>query len=170
MTTTDLHTALLRPAILQILRATGFNHAKPHVIDTLTDLTARYLSLLSTTTAQTAFNLHNSPVPTIQDVRIALSSVGALTPQMSTAEEELKGEVEIVEAGVSMKVPFEDLRGVENFANWATGSANREIRRIAGFGEDGAAGANVEEIAAGLEDEDDYLDGKSGALFWLMLD
>lgn len=41
--------------------------------------------------------------------------------------------------------------------NWAHGPVNKGIRRIAGFGDD----ANVEEIAAGLDDQDDYLTGQS---------
>ena len=153
MTSADLHTALLRPAVLQMLRAGGFSYAKPAVVDTVTDLAARYLLLLASSTAQNAFNTHNTCVPTIQDVRIALSQVGALAPQMSTAEESLREDVEISEG---VWVPFEDLRGVEAFVNWAHGPVNKEIRRIAGFGDD----ANVEEIAAGLDDQDDYLSGK----------
>ncbi|KAL6250809.1 hypothetical protein RBB50_003112 [Rhinocladiella similis] len=149
MTSADLHTALLRPAVIQILRAAGFGYAKPAVIDTLTDLAARYLLLLSTSTAQNAFNTHNTFVATVQDVRLALSQIGALTPQMSTAEEGLRDDVEV--DGVA--VPFEDLRGVQAFVNWAQGPVNKEMRRIAGFEDD----ANVEEIAAGLDDKEDYL-------------
>ncbi|OCT49365.1 Bromodomain associated DNA binding protein [Cladophialophora carrionii] len=150
MTSADLYTALLRPAVLQILRAAGFGYAKPAVIDTVTDLAARYLLLLASSTAQNAFNLHNTFVPTIQDVRLALSQAGALYPQMSTAEESLRDDVQIAEGAW---VPFEDLRGVEAFVNWAYGPVNKEIRRIAGFGGE----ANVEEIAAGLDDQEDYL-------------
>lgn len=149
MTSADIHTALLRPAVLQILRAAGFNYARPAVIDTVTDLAARYLSLLSSTTAQNAFNNHNDFTPTVQDVRLALTEVGALVPQMSTTEEQLKPDVEVD----GVMVPFEDLRGVENFVSWAQGPVNTQIRRIAGFGNE----VNVEEIAAGLDEEEDYL-------------
>lgn len=152
MTSNDLHTALLRPAIIQILRAAGFGYTRPAVIDSLTDLAARYLLLLASATAQNAFNLHNTPVPTIQDVRLALSQTGALVPQMSTVEESLRGDVEVE----GVMVPFEDLRGVEGFINWAQGPVNKEIRRVAGFGDD----VNVEEIATGLDDQEDYLSGK----------
>lgn len=154
MTSADLQTALLRPAVLQILRAAGFGYARPAVVDTVCDLAARYLILLATSTAQNAFNTHNSHVPTIQDVRLALSQAGALVPQMSTVEEGLKDDVEIE----GVLVPFEDLRGVEGFVNWAHGPVNKGIRRIAGFGDD----ANVEEIAAGLDEQEDYLTGKLG--------
>lgn len=156
MTSADLHTALLRPAVLQVLRAAGFSYAKPAVIDTVTDLAARYLLLLASSTAQNAFNTHNNLVPTIQDVRLALSQAGALIPQMGTAEESLRADVQIAEG---VWVPFEDLRGVEAFVNWAHGPVNKEIRRIAGFGDD----ANVEEIAAGLDEREDYLSGEFSA-------
>ena len=151
MTSADLHTALLRPAVIQILRAAGFGYARPAVIDTVTDLAAKYLLLLASSTAQNAFNTHNTFVPTIQDVRLALNQAGALSPQMSTTEESLRDEVEVEGA----MVPFEDLRGVQGFVNWAQGPINKEIRRIAGFGDD----ANVEEIAAGLDEKEDYLTG-----------
>ncbi len=151
MTSADLHTALLRPAVIQILRAAGFGYARPAVIDTVTDLAAKYLLLLASSTAQNAFNTHNTFVPTIQDVRLALNQAGALAPQMSTTEESLRDEVEVEGA----LVPFEDLRGVQGFVNWAQGPVNKEIRRIAGFGDD----ANVEEIAAGLDEKEDYLTG-----------
>ncbi|OAG36047.1 hypothetical protein AYO21_09765 [Fonsecaea monophora] len=150
MTSADLHTALLRPAVLQILRAAGFSAARPVVIDTVTDLAARYLLLLASSTAQNAFNTHNTFVPTIQDVRLALTQAGALVPQMNTVEESVRGDVEIMEG---VWVPFEDLRGVEAFVNWAHGPVNKEIRRIAGFGDD----VNVEEIAAGLDEQEDYV-------------
>ncbi|EXJ88718.1 hypothetical protein A1O1_05650 [Capronia coronata CBS 617.96] len=149
MASDDLYTALLRPAVIQILRAAGFGYTRPAVIDCLTDLAARYLILLAASTAQNALTLHNTPVPTIQDVRLAMSQAGALTPQMSTVEENLRDDVEVE----GVMVPFEDLRGVEGFVNWAQGPVNKEIRRVAGFGDD----ANVEEIAAGLDDQEDYL-------------
>jgi transcription initiation factor TFIID subunit 3 len=136
------------------LRAAGFGYARPAVIDTVTDLAAKYLMLLASSTAQNAFNTHTTFVPTIQDVRLALSQAGALAPQMSTVEESLREDVEIE----GLLLPFEDLRGVQGFVNWAQGPVNKEIRRIAGFGDD----VNVEELAAGLDEQEDYLTGQFG--------
>lgn len=155
MTSSDLHAALLRPAVLQILRAAGFGYARLAVVDTMTDLAARYLLLLASSTAQNALNSHNYEIPTIQDVRTAMTQAGAFVPQMSVVEEGLKGDVEVD----GVMVPFEDLRGVERFVNWAHGPVNKEIRRIAGFGDDAI---NLEEITAGLDDQEDYLTGE----FW----
>jgi len=152
MAASDVHAALLRPAVLQILRASGFSYARPVVVDTITDLAARYLLLLASSTAQNAFNNHDENVPTVQDVRLAIYDAGALRPQMSPKEEQAKG-VEVVEDSL---VPFEDLRGVRAFIDWARGPVNKETRRIAGLG----GAVNVEDLAAGLDEQEDYLTGK----------
>lgn len=157
MTSNTLHQSLLRPAIVQILRAAGYTSAKPAVLDTVTDLAARYLLLLATSTAQNALICHNTYVPTVQDVRLALSENGALFPQMTPMEEAKRDEVEV--AGEWM--PFEDLRGVQAFVDWAHGDVNRETRRIAGFSGDEL---NVDQIAAGTDEKVDYLTGESALL------
>lgn len=151
MTTADLYIALLRPAVIQILRATGFSYAKPAVIDCLTDLTARYLSILAASSAQNAFNNHNDYVPTTQDIRQAMAENGGLRPQISTVEEAAKGFEEID----GQWVPFEDMRGVNAFLEWAQGPVNKEIRRVAGLGGE----IDVNEIAAGVDETEDYLTG-----------
>lgn len=115
-----LHNALLRPPIIQILRAAGFHSTRPSVLDTVVDLAARYLQLLASSAADHANNSHpDAPAPTLDDIRLALQDAGALRPQMRDTEEAWRGE--------------EDLRGLEGFLSWFTGPVNREIRRIAGF-------------------------------------
>lgn len=146
--------ALLRPAVLQILRATGYHSAKTSVLDSVTDLAARYFLHLCQLTA--VYAAHNNdappallapaaaegpgttphqnpaiPAPSIVDVRMALQRVGALLPERLEEEQEYLGE--------------EDTRGVEAFVAWAMGALNREIARIALDGEDEAG---------------DYLDGE----------
>lgn len=154
MSSVHLHHALLRPAVLQILRAAGFNYTRSAVLDTVTDLAARYLLLLASATAQHAFNNHNDYVPTVQDVRQALLEVGAFRPQLSVLEERAKGVEEIN----GETVPFEDLRGVDGFVNWARGPANKEIRRIAGLVSENSTGEGL----AVLDEEEDYVTGESG--------
>lgn len=151
MTSSDLHSSLLRPAVLQILRATGFTNTKPVVLDTITDLTARYLLLLAKSTVENAVSNHDDCVPTIQDVRLAMTAVGALRPQLDASEEAAKGMEEV--DGVLL--PFEDLRGVRAFVEWAQGNVNRETRRVAGFGNE----IDVAEIAAGVDEKEDYVTG-----------
>jgi transcription initiation factor TFIID subunit 3 len=140
--------ALLRPAVLQILRATGYHSAKTSVLDSVTDLAARYLLHLCQLTA--LYATHNNdepspflpengapppnpvvPAPTIVDVRMALQRSGALLPERIPEEQEYLGE--------------EDTRGVEAFIAWATGPLNREIKRIA---------------LDGIDEAGDYLDGE----------
>ncbi|TPR03068.1 hypothetical protein CAN33_0013095 [Aspergillus niger] len=120
MSGSNLHNALLRPPIIQILRAAGFHATRPSVLDTLADLTAQYIMILASSATTHAANAHpHDPVPVLEDIYQALQDAGALRPQLREWEEDWQGE--------------EDMRGLEGFLSWFTGPANREIRRIAGF-------------------------------------
>ena len=119
MSSNALYGSLLRPIVLQILRAAGFQAARPAVVDTLVDLTIRYLMLLGQATASYSMENHNDLTPTILDVRSALQDVGALRPQINNVEEYFRG--------------AEDMRGIEAFLAWIRGDVNKEIRRIAGL-------------------------------------
>ncbi|KAK6372962.1 hypothetical protein LTR64_004881 [Lithohypha guttulata] len=151
MPASDLHSALLRPAVMQILKAAGFNLAKPSVVDTVADLAARYLLVLASEAVQSAKYTHGDNELTIQDIRMALQKVGALRPQLSATEEATR-ETEFVNG---VLVPFEDLRGVDNFIEWAHGPVCKEIRRVAGL--DGGEFDNVADLAAGMDENEDYV-------------
>ncbi|KAI4088781.1 MAG: hypothetical protein LQ344_005834 [Seirophora lacunosa] len=143
MSSTTLHTSLLRPPILHILRAAGFHATKPHVLDTLVDLAARYLSMLALNATAHAQENHNDPIPTITDVRMALEDVGAFQPQVSAMEERITGK--------------QDGSGVDAFLRWMKGEENREIRRIAGLVE-------TDGLMLGIDmptDKEDFLTGTS---------
>ncbi len=57
-----LYHALLRPAVLQILRATGYHSAKTSVLDSVTDLAARYfLNLCHLTAVYATHNTNRDP-------------------------------------------------------------------------------------------------------------
>ncbi|KAL8779186.1 MAG: hypothetical protein Q9213_007072 [Squamulea squamosa] len=137
MSSNAIYTSLLRTPVLHILRAAGFHATKPAVLDTLVDLTARYLTLLASNSAIHAQENHNDLILTVTDVRMALQDVGALWPQKSAMEENLIGE--------------EDMRGVDNLVKWMMGEENREIRRVAGLIESEVALPGVE-VPAGRED------------------
>lgn len=115
--------ALLRPAIIQILRATGFHCARPAVIDSLTDLAARYLEIVCQQTARHAADnaLHpdfdGNAEPTIVDVRLALQEVGAFLPEREWEEQDF--------------IEQEDTRGVDEFIAWATGPKIEQMKRVA---------------------------------------
>lgn len=112
-----LHHALLRPCILHILRAAGYHSTRSSVLDTVTDLAARYMYILAQSTAAHADLNHADLDIKIQDVRMAMQDCGALMPEKAIEEQEFYSE--------------EDMRGVEGFLEWAKGEANKEIRRIA---------------------------------------
>jgi len=117
-----LHHSLLRPCVLHILRAAGYQGTRPSVLDTLTDLAARYMFVLAQTTAMHASINHTELDITVQDVRMAMQDCGALAPEKLIEDELFDGK--------------EDMRGVEDFISWIVGKTNREIRRIALEGAD----------------------------------
>ena len=141
MSTSDVYNALLRPAVLDILRAAGFNGAKPSVVDTVVDITARYLTLLASRTAYNAYSNHNDLEPDITDVRMAMQDCGLLVPTL-TAAEELWKEIlrkplaDYDDAGAraeeERRRDREDTADVTAFIDWVTGKPNEEIMRIAG--------------------------------------
>jgi transcription initiation factor TFIID subunit 3 len=110
----SLFHALLRPSILQILRSTGYHSTRPAVLDTLTDIAARYLALLCQKAASHAQHNHGESGDfTVADVRMALQDAGALGPQRVLTEDEWMGE--------------EDVRGVEEFVRWFAGARMKEM-------------------------------------------
>ena len=76
--------ALLRPAVLQILRATGYHSAKTSVLDSVTDLAARYFLHLCHLTAlyATHNNTHGNDSDSDQPTPLLL------LPPTTTSEEE----------------------------------------------------------------------------------
>ncbi len=159
MSSQTLHTSLLRPAIIHIIRAAGFHSTRPSVLDTLTDLAARYLLLLAERTAFYAYDrtssspdspslnpsmltfpLLSSPSPTISDVRLAFSSISFFNSTLTASEEAwretLRKPLSSFPPGAREKERrrrhAEDTRDIKEFIDWATGRTNREIRRIAG--------------------------------------
>lgn len=168
----DLHRALLRPAILHTLRAAGFHSTKPSVLDTLLNLAERHLVLLASTTAQHAVSSHNDPVPTISDVRMALSDCGVLIPLEGAAEEAWKERMRIPLAELAdvpkagkqrmiaekRKRDDEDTEDVREFARWYDSSQYREIKRVAGLEKDLNVPGAVPLIGVGgsVVKEDDF--------------
>lgn len=142
MSENDLFLNLLRPAVLHILRATGFHHGKPSAVDTIVDLTARYLSLLAERTAYNAFSNHNHLTPDVTDVRMAMQDCGLLVPTMTAGEElwreVLRKPLEEYDADTTAREneqarrDAEDTADITEFIEWVQGEQNQEIRRIAG--------------------------------------
>lgn len=123
--------ALMRPAIIQILRAAGFHSAKPTVIDSLTDIAHRYLELICQETARHTTDNTLDPMfagdvaPTIVELRLALQDIGAFLPERDWEEQDFMEQ--------------EDTRGVDEFLSWATGPKTELIKKIA-LDDDGEEG------------------------------
>ncbi|KAI1491922.1 hypothetical protein F5X96DRAFT_692790 [Biscogniauxia mediterranea] len=135
LTPSEIHHALLRPAILQILRAQGYYSSTPGTVDAVTELAGSYLGAIARRAAQHAA-LHPNPdaaappaAPTLTDVRLALEECGALWPERELVSQELRGE--------------EDTRGVDDFIRWATGRKNLRIRKVAGVAAPPPAGGGA---------------------------
>lgn len=164
MSSQNLHSSLLRTPVLHILRAAGFHSTRPSVLDTLVNITERYLLLLATTTAAHANANHNTPVPTITDVRMALTDCGVLTPTQGGAEEEWKERIRIplseydnMPSGLERKQKEmkrrqeEDTQDVREFISWIVGDKNKEIRRVAGMLSEGAMDTQAEDYLTMLK-------------------
>ncbi|EER36996.1 bromodomain-containing protein [Histoplasma capsulatum H143] len=116
MSAPNLYHTLLRPPVIQILRAAGFHSASPAVIDTVTDLAARYLILLVSLTSDHANNSHDeTSIPNLHDVIMALQDVGALRPQMSFSEETLRGEEDMPDSSPAKGCVDEDSLEKEDY-------------------------------------------------------
>lgn len=138
-----LHHALLRPAVLQILRATGYTGAKPGVVDALTDIAGRYISLLASKAVFFANANHADSIPDVTDLRLALSESGILTPSLTVTDEVWR---ELMRTPISevperngirryeeSKRDEEDTEDITDFIKWFDGPVHQEIKRIAGL-------------------------------------
>lgn len=178
-TPSEIHLALLRPAILQILRAQGYYASTPTTIDCLTEIAGHYLYTIAKRTAENAtLNNYLGPpgTPDVVDVRLALEECGALWPGANpeppakrrrlsrsvTADGEEEEDETPRECDDQEKMEDDDTSGVDEFIRWAMGRKNQRIRKVAGVV--APAGAMA---AADVEGEDgtveerpsDYLDG-----------
>ncbi|KAI0136558.1 hypothetical protein BJ170DRAFT_677430 [Xylariales sp. AK1849] len=120
-TPSESHTyyhALLRPAIIQILRAQGYHSSSPRTLDTLTELAGDYMTRLAAAAHRNAESNHGPEIPlTILDARCGLQDCGAIAPKPNFTSEQWTGK--------------EDMRGIENFVNWFEGPKNAKINRMA---------------------------------------
>ncbi|KAI1813251.1 hypothetical protein GGS20DRAFT_554144 [Poronia punctata] len=149
-TASEIHLALLRPAILQILRAQGYYSSTHSTIDTLTEIAAQYMYSIAKRTAEHAtMNNYLGPpgTPDVVDVRMALEECGALNPGSAPPPPPSLDE-------------YEDTRGVDEFIRWATGRKNMRIRKIAGVVAPPTIAADVEGEDGIVEESrpTDYLD------------
>ncbi|RDI80114.1 Dolichyl pyrophosphate Man9GlcNAc2 alpha-1,3-glucosyltransferase [Venturia inaequalis] len=158
MSEKQLHHALLKPAVLQMLRAAGFAGTRPAVADTLTEITSRYIMLLASQAMAFAHLNHGDPIPDITDTRMALMNCALLQPTQTASEEMWKELLrqpieEIPEGSVLRKKEAEkrdeeDTHEIKAFINWFDGPVYKEQMRIAGLAKENVP---AEQVVEGIE-------------------
>ncbi|KAK6336327.1 hypothetical protein TWF696_001888 [Orbilia brochopaga] len=105
--------SLLRISTAQMLRHAGLAGSRPSVLDSLTDMTARYLTLLGAT-ARTITESSNRTTSELSDVLSAMEHLGLLKP-------------------LTIYLPdYDDTRAIDNFITWAKSPEIEELRKLAG--------------------------------------
>lgn len=150
--------ALLKPAVIQMLRAAGFQGTRPAVADTLTEITSKYIMLLASQAMAFAHLNHGDAIPDITDTRMALMNCALLQPGQTASEEMWKELLrqpidEIPEGSVLRKKEAEkrdeeDTHEIKAFISWFDGPDYKEQMRIAGLAKENIS---AEVIAEGLE-------------------
>lgn len=150
--------ALLKPAVIQMLRAAGFQGTRPAVADTLTEITSKYIMLLASQAMAFAHLNHGDAIPDITDTRMALMNCALLQPGQTASEEMWKELLrqpidEIPEGSVLRKKEAEkrdeeDTHEIKAFISWFDGPVYKEQMRIAGLAKESIS---AEVIAEGLE-------------------
>lgn len=135
------------------------------MLDALVNLTEKYLMLLASTTAQCARSSHNDSIPSVSDVRQALTECSALVPYADATEEDFRqwlrrpiGDYASMAGGQARMMAEldrreeQDTRDVKEFLAWFQGPQYAEIKRIAssseatmnGPGDVGVGGSHVQ--------------------------
>lgn len=119
MTPKKFHLALLRPAVLQILRAQGYYTCRPSVLDQFTEIVGDYILQTAIATRKAMEHNHpDTPEVTLPDLRQGLEYMAAFNRDENKAEDrKYDGDPE--------------LRGIEKFKDWFNEKQNQRITRIA---------------------------------------
>ncbi|KAK9447592.1 uncharacterized protein V1518DRAFT_421402 [Limtongia smithiae] len=108
----DLFYSFLRVTTAQLLRSAGIDRCSPTVLDTLTDLAARYFALVATRAAGYAALCGRAEVA-VSDVRMAVEDSGGLRPMRMLDDD------------------GEEDEGLRRFMEWCA-TAPKEARTVAG--------------------------------------
>ncbi|CDF90918.1 ZYBA0S09-00672g1_1 [Zygosaccharomyces bailii CLIB 213] len=77
----DFYSGLLRVSIIQLLKAQGFDRARPTTVDVITDLYIRYLGLLTAEITKMARSrIDFDDTVSLQDITLAFQSLGVTKP------------------------------------------------------------------------------------------
>ncbi|CAZ79919.1 unnamed protein product [Tuber melanosporum] len=131
MTDSEVYFTILRVSAAQTLRSAGITAAKPSVVDAFTDLLARYLTLLGTTTRNFAESGGRTQAELI-DARMAMEHVGLLRP-----------------INIFSNPDDDDTEAVDALVEWFRGPQAADMRRVAGHAEkEGQVGKSDEWLGA----------------------
>lgn len=118
--TYDFYFGLLRVSMIQLLKAQGFDRAKPTTVDVITDLYIRYLGLLTseiTKIAHSRFDFNDTV--SLQDITLAFQNLGVTKP------------VDVLDV-YDENPDLSSDRGMRNFKEWCLNDASpKESRTVA---------------------------------------
>ncbi|KAJ8097993.1 hypothetical protein POJ06DRAFT_214578 [Lipomyces tetrasporus] len=115
----ELFYSFLRITTAQILRASGIDRCPPSVLDTMTDLAMRYMTLLSIRAAKYAA-LCGRKEPDVGDIRMAMEATGGLRPMRILDEFPDEDKDDLAED-----------EGLQRFIEWCY-NATKEFNTVAG--------------------------------------
>lgn len=113
----DFYFALLRISILQLLKAQGFDRARPSLVDVMTDLYTKFLNLLASEVSSIAQSrCDQDDTVALQDITLALENLGIVKP------------TDVLDV-YDENPELSSSRGMEKFKEWC-GSAQLHDARI----------------------------------------
>ncbi|CAI4053598.1 Taf3p SKDI_16G2560 [Saccharomyces kudriavzevii IFO 1802] len=114
----DFYFALLRISILQLLKAQGFDRARPSLVDLMTDLYAKFLGLLASEISSIAqARCDQDDTVALQDITVALENLGIVKPT---------NVLDVYDENSELS----SSRGMEKFKDWCIYSAQLSDARI----------------------------------------
>lgn len=117
-TNNDFYFALLRISILQLLKAQGFDRARPSLVDVMTDLYAKFLSLLASEVSSIAqARCDQDDTIALQDITLALENLGIVKPT---------NVLDVYDENAELS----SSRGMEKFKDWCIYSTQLTDARI----------------------------------------
>lgn len=134
--------ALARISAAQILRAAGFDRAKPSTLDTLTDILIRHLHLLGTQSMAFALCANRAEC-SIRDVRLAMEELGLISRGRLVSKKRIR-RILREQQGIHSDIDENDsdpdgedesdqsTESLERLLNWFKGPQALECRRVAG--------------------------------------
>ncbi|KOG96295.1 Taf3p [Saccharomyces eubayanus] len=112
----DFYFALLRISILQLLKAQGFDRARPSLVDVMTDLYTKFLNLLASEVSSIAQSrCDQDDTVALQDITLALENLGIVKP------------TDVLDV-YDENPELSSSRGMEKFKEWCLSAQSSDAR------------------------------------------